>query len=99
MDQATVRIMARITARPESVAALRDVLRELVGPSRDEPGCLGYELLHNQDDPVEFVTIELWADQAAADAHMATPHVAAAIARAGALLAAPPLIHRFVTLA
>jgi quinol monooxygenase YgiN len=25
--------------------------------------------------PLEFVTVEQWEDQAAADAHLATPHV------------------------
>lgn len=43
--------------------------------------------------------MEQWTNQAAADAHMATPHVADAIAKAGSLLAQPPLIHRFAQLA
>ena len=95
MDQATVRIMARITARADTAAMLRQILRDLVGPSRDEAGCVGYDLFQNQDNPVEFVTVEQWSDQAAADAHMSTPHVASAISKAGELLALPPLIHRF----
>ncbi|WP_291991775.1 putative quinol monooxygenase [Candidatus Accumulibacter sp. ACC003] len=90
-----IRIMARLTARAGSEAALRLVLQELCGPSRGEAGCLSYELFHNQDDAREFVTLERWADQAAADAHLATPHVARAIAQAGELLAQQPLIHRF----
>ncbi len=90
-----VRIMARITARAGSEAQLREVLRGLLGPSRGEAGCVSYELFENEDNPVEFVTVEQWADQAAVDAHMATPHVATAIARAGELLAEAPLIHRF----
>ena len=99
MDQTTVKIMARITARADTVISLRQILRDLVGPSRGEAGCVGYELFQNQDDPVEFVTIEQWSDQAAADAHMSAPHVAAAISKAGELLALPPLIHRFAPVA
>lgn len=99
MDQATVKIMARITARAETADSLREILLALVGPSRGEAGCVSYEAFQNQDNPVEFVTVEQWTDQAAVDAHMASPHVATAISRAGELLALPPLIHRFAPLA
>lgn len=95
----TIRIMARLTARAGSETVLATILRDLCGPSRDESGCLGYDLFHNQDDPCEFVTVEQWTDQAAADAHLATPHVAEAVRLASALLAQPPLIHRFRQLA
>jgi quinol monooxygenase YgiN len=90
-----IRIMARMSARAGSEALLRDVLQQLLAPSRGEAGCLRYELFENEDHPGEFVTVEQWEDQAAADAHLATPHVAAALARAGGLLAQVPLIHRF----
>ncbi|MBL8416490.1 MAG: antibiotic biosynthesis monooxygenase [Propionivibrio sp.] len=90
-----VRIMARISAREACEAKLREVLQALIAPSRGESGCVSYELFENEDRPLEFVTVEQWADQAAADAHLATPHVAAAMARAGDFLAQAPLIHRF----
>ena len=90
-----IKVMARISSHAATTSALRDILRDLVDPTRGEPGCLNYELFQDDDDPLEFVTIEHWADQAAADAHLATPHVAAAFARAGDLLAQPPVIHRY----
>ncbi len=90
-----IRIMARITARAGSELELRSVLQELRSPSRQEAGCLSYELFHNQDNPLEFVTVELWRDQAAADAHLTTPHLARAITQASNLLAQPPMIDRF----
>ncbi|HNH91704.1 MAG TPA: putative quinol monooxygenase [Accumulibacter sp.] len=94
-----IRIMARIKARAGQEAALRSLLRELCTPSRNESGCLSYELFENDDDPLEFVTVEQWRDQAAADAHLASAHVAAAIALASELLAQAPLIHRFRAIA
>ena len=90
-----VRIMARITARAGGDRQLRAVLQELLGPSRQEAGCVSYELFQNEDDPLEFVTVEQWSDQAAADAHLATPHLATAVTLASELLAQAPLIHRF----
>ena len=94
-----IRIMARILSRAETAGELQQLMLELVGPSRRESGCISYELFRDEENPLEFVTMERWANQAAADAHMVTPHVAAAIAKAGSLLAQPPLIHRFAQLA
>ena len=94
-----IRIMARISSRPEVAAELQQILQDLVGPSCKESGCISYELYQDEEAPSEFITVELWTDQAAAGAHMATPHVALAVAKAGSLLAQPPIIHRFKRLA
>ncbi|MBE2242444.1 MAG: antibiotic biosynthesis monooxygenase [Burkholderiaceae bacterium] len=94
-----VHVLARITAQPASADALREILVELVAQSRKEAGCLHYELFQQEGAAHIFQTVERWADGAAADAHMSTPHVAAAIAKAGALLGAPPEILRYAQIA
>jgi quinol monooxygenase YgiN len=91
-------ILARIHCTPEGAATVRDIMVELAAASRQESGCEGYEVYQRADDPTQFQTVELWRDQAAVDAHMSTPHVAAAIARGGPLFAAPPLIQPFLKL-
>ena len=50
----TIRIVARFVARPETVEELRVLLLGLLEPTRKEPGCVGYELLHNMADPTDF---------------------------------------------
>lgn len=42
-----------------------------------------------------FVTVEQWEGQDAADVHMTTPHVQAALAAAGSLLGAAPSIQSY----
>ena len=90
-----VHVMARIVARPDAAEAVKRVLSDLVEPSRREPGCLGYALYQRGDAPHEFETVEQWRSQADVDAHMATPHVQAAVAAAMPLLAQPPAIHAY----
>ena len=92
-------IIARISSTVGGAEELREILTALVEPSRQEPDCLSYELFQDADHPPDFITVERWADDSAADAHLGTPHVAAAIARATSLLGQPPLIHRFRQLA
>lgn len=93
-----IHVMARITVRHEFSAPARDVMSALVNATREEAGCLAYELFQRPDAPHVFQTVEQWTDQAAADAHMATPHVGAAIAAAGPMFVAPPEILAFAKL-
>jgi quinol monooxygenase YgiN len=95
MEETMVKIIARISARSDAAAQLRQVLKDLAAATRNEAGCVSYESFQDEDNPLDFITIEHWVDSAAAEAHMTTPHVAEAFARAGDLLAQPPLIHRF----
>ncbi|TAM44387.1 MAG: antibiotic biosynthesis monooxygenase [Burkholderiaceae bacterium] len=90
-----IHILAKITAQPQAATAVREALVELVGHSRKEAGCVSYALYQRGDDPALFQTVEEWSDAAAADAHMKTPHIGAALAKVGSLLAAPPEIVRF----
>ena len=90
-----VKIMARIVARPEHAATVERALSTLAAATRGEAGCESYEVYRDTDAPGVFVTVELWRDQADADAHMTSPHVAAAITTVGSLLAQAPEIHRY----
>ena len=83
-------VIARITALPGRGGDMRAVLETLADATRKESGCIQYELLQADDKPELFNTFERWQDRSAADAHMSTPHVVAAFAQAGPLLAAPP---------
>ena len=85
-------ILARITVKPEAADTVRGVLGELMAKSREEVGCISYEVYQQVDAPHVFQTVEAWLSAADADAHMKTPHLGAAIAAAGPLFAAPPEI-------
>ncbi len=85
-------VLADISIKPESAAAVATILQKLVEESRKEPGNKSYTLYQQVMHPGEFRTVEEWTDQAAMDAHMKTPHIQAAIAAAGPMFLAPPNI-------
>jgi len=85
-------ILARITVKPEAAQTAQGLLTELVIQSRKEAGCISYELYQQEATPHIFQTVETWRDKAAADAHMVTPHLGAAVAAATPLFAAAPEI-------
>lgn len=90
-----MRVVARITALPDKVEEVRSILSKLIEPTRNESGCISYELLQNNSDPTDFTFVEEWESDEALDAHMATPHLQKAVAATQGLLAEPPDIRRY----
>ena len=91
----TLRVIARVKARPDKVNELRSVLSSLVEPTCKEPGCLSYKLLQNNEDPTDFTLIEEWQSNAALESHFATKHFKDAVAKLPNLVAAEPDIRRY----
>lgn len=77
MHENSLRVVARIKAKPDKVAEVRKVLIDLVAPTRAESGCIVYELLQNQKDLTDFTFVEEWESQAALDRHAASAHIKA----------------------
>lgn len=86
-------VIATIPAKAEAADGIRAALSTLVEHTRQEEGCLAYDLYESAAAPNTFVTIERWKDQAALDQHMTSPHLAAAFAAAGDALAGEVAIH------
>ena len=64
-------------ARPNLSKALGARLLELVSPTRDEAGCLRYEIYRSTDDPDAWFAFEDWRSPADFEAHMQTHYVKA----------------------
>jgi quinol monooxygenase YgiN len=96
MSQESIRVVAKVTARPEKAAELASILLALVAATRKEKGCVSYELLRSKTDAGDLVFVEEWTDDAALDAHFTMPHFLDALAKAKPLFAAEPDVRRYV---
>jgi autoinducer 2-degrading protein len=75
-------------AHPGRRGELLELLRELVdAAAAEEPGTLVYVMHEAADDPDTVVSYELFADEAALEAHKESPVVAAVMPRLGPLVA------------
>lgn len=99
MSDSTVRVVARVVALPDKVEELKAVLLALVEPTRQEAGCVQYELLQNSSDPTDFTFVETWASDEELDRHLVSTHLQEAFERVEGLLAAMPDIRRYCLLA
>jgi quinol monooxygenase YgiN len=70
-----VAVLTQFITKPGREAKVRDGLVRVVDAARTEPGNLDYDLHQLKDKPWAFYVLADWADQAAADAHVASPLV------------------------
>jgi quinol monooxygenase YgiN len=62
------------TARPGHEAEVTGLFSKLAEASRQEPGCLGYQVHRHRTEPRRFFIYEQYKDDAALEAHRASPH-------------------------
>ena len=91
----TIRVVAHLISRPETLRETRAALEALIEPTRAEDGCIRYELMQNNADPCDFTFYEEWTSDAALDAHLESQHLVSFKDRAESLLANAPDIRRY----
>lgn len=79
-------VVATLAAKPGTEKEVAAALGKLAAATRDEAGCISYEVFESASTPGTFVTIERWKGQSDLDAHMKSPHLAEALAEHGANL-------------
>ena len=82
-------VIARMQAKPDRVDELRAALDVIIAATREEHGCLNYDLHVHAEDPTVFAFHETWVDRVAWEEHNDTPHIAKFRALAGELLVGP----------
>lgn len=92
-------VVARIKVKEAAVPRFIAALGPLVAGTLAEAGCSLYEFNQSNAAPGEFVVYEKWADQAAVDEHMTTPHIKVFIEAFGAEFDGPPTVELFTTIA
>lgn len=89
-------IIAFIRALPGKSLDLGRELCALVAPTREEEGCLDYEVHQSGDDPDIWFLYENWRSEEDMEAHFDTPHFAGFAERAEALVEGDLTPHRFL---
>jgi len=95
MSKQTIRVIAHLIALPEKVEELKSLLLSIIEPTRQESGCIKYELLQNNNDPTDFTFVEEWESNDLLDAHLASTHIQEGLRKLEGIAAAPPDIRRY----
>jgi quinol monooxygenase YgiN len=69
--------IATMRLRPGEHADFMHAAAQLISATRQEAGCISYDLQRSVTDPQVFVFLERWSTRDAFEAHMGTPHMEA----------------------
>lgn len=83
-------VVGSARALPGRREELVTAAREVTTATRDDEGCRSYGFYADLTDENTILSLEVWRDQAALDAHMAHPHTQDFLARVGGLLDGTP---------
>jgi quinol monooxygenase YgiN len=68
-------VIAYMKAAPGKEDELREGLKALIEPTRQEDGYVNYDLHESVEEPGVFFFYENWQSAAHLDAHLQTPHL------------------------
>jgi quinol monooxygenase YgiN len=68
-------LVVKIRIKPDCVAQFMAEVEQNGKAAREtEPGCRQFDILRDPDDPTKLMLYEVYADEAAFEAHQKTPH-------------------------
>ena len=82
-------IFARFHARSGNESAVEKALRDVIGPSSEEPGCSRIGAFRSTRDPQLFYIHSRWKDEAAFEIHAGLPHTVRFLERVAPLIDHP----------
>ncbi len=88
-------VVAEMQAKPGKEDDLRRAVLALVEPTRQEDGCVQYDLHVHSTDPARFVFYENWTSQEDLNRHAASAHLQQFRTVSADLLAAPARIETY----
>lgn len=90
---AELHVVAVLKAKEGKADVLREAFGTIMEPSRQDAGCVRYDLYEAQGAPGTLINLETWASQDDLNNHMKSPHLGAAFASVGDAFDGPPQIY------
>lgn len=86
----------RLSVQPGMEEKFEAAFATAVKPTRQEKGCLAYELSRDAKTPTQYLAYERWRDLEGLDAHLNAPHFKTLVAAIGDLLSGAPEVQVLV---
>jgi quinol monooxygenase YgiN len=87
-------VFVRLRAREVEEKAVKEALLEVMGPSREEAGCVSFHVFRGMRDRQVFYIHSQWADEEAFQKHAGLAHTKKFLERVDALLEVPREVTR-----
>ncbi len=63
-----------VTVKPDKLDDFITAIQANAAASRNEPGCIRFDVIQKKDDPHTFILVEIYQDEAAQQAHRESEH-------------------------
>jgi quinol monooxygenase YgiN len=83
-------MLVHLQVKDGTGAKFEAAFAKAIKATRQEKGCLAYDLNRDAKTPTRYVVYERWQNLAALEAHLQAAHFATLMTEIGDLLAAPP---------
>lgn len=93
MNDEKIVLIARLKVKADRIEEAKAAALKIVADSRNEAGCINYDIHQSIEDETVFFWHETWANKAAIDEHFATPFLQEFFAVVGEVAAEPPQIN------
>nr|WP_306264717.1 putative quinol monooxygenase [Pararhizobium sp. IMCC3301] len=70
-------LIATLEIKPGSLPKIMEAVMPCIDATRQEAGCISYDLVQSLTDENTLMFVERWTDKAALDAHFQEPHLIA----------------------
>jgi quinol monooxygenase YgiN len=87
-------VFVKLHAKEGEEKAVEEALREVIGPTREEPGCFSIHVFRSARDSRLFYIHSRWADEAAFQKHGVLPHTERFLKKVDVLLDQPREVTR-----
>ena len=77
IEEAALAVLLQLEIKPEHTEEFVNVMAADAKGSREEAGCLRFDLLQDSSDPNKFATYEVFSSEEALKSHMEMPYVKA----------------------
>ena len=93
MSAKELMVVASFKAKDGMEEMVLKELTALLAPTREEEGCIQYDLHRGTDDPAVFIFYETWKSKQDLGEHLEMPYLQALLGKVEDLLAEPPVIN------
>ena len=93
MSDEKIVLIARLKVKADKIEQAKTAALAIVAESRQETGCINYDIHQAIDDETVFFWHETWANKATLDEHFETPFFKEFFAVVGEVAAEPPQIN------
>lgn len=91
----SVTVILEMQSKTESIDELKSTFESILLDTRNYDGCVGVQVIGNQDDPLNLVLLETWESREKYEKYLGWRTETGALDALGAMLSQPPSIRYY----